>query len=110
VLQEKQFEKVGDERTRLRRRARDCRDQPGSPGRRCRRAGFRSDLYFRLGVFPIEVPPLRERQEDIGFLAERFPSGVCFGTLAYQFRRSENAIFVCSRIMTGPGTCENCSM
>ena len=71
VLQEKQFEKVGDERTRsvdvrvIAATNRDLRTEV--------RAGrFRSDLYFRLGVFLIEVPPLRERQEDIGFLAERF--------------------------------------
>ncbi len=71
VLQEGQFERVGDERTRnvkVRLVAATNRDllAEAKAGR------FRLDLYYRLGVFPIEVPPLRERLDDVGALAEHF--------------------------------------
>jgi transcriptional regulator with GAF, ATPase, and Fis domain len=37
-----------------------------------RRGTFRSDLYFRLNIFPIQVPPLRDRRDDIALLANYF--------------------------------------
>ncbi len=71
VLQEGQFERVGDERTRtvkVRLIAASNRDLLAE-AKACR---FRLDLYYRLSVFPIEVPPLRDRLEDVGELAEHF--------------------------------------
>ncbi len=71
VLQEGEYERIGDERTRrvdvrvVAATNRDLRQE-------VERGRFRSDLYYRLNVFPIDVPPLRERKEDIGVLAAHF--------------------------------------
>jgi len=71
VLQEKRYERVGDDRTRLA----DVRII-GATNRNLKAevaAGrFRQDLYYRLHVFPIRVPPLKERMEDIPLLAQHF--------------------------------------
>jgi formate hydrogenlyase transcriptional activator len=71
ILQEKRYERVGGDVTRradVRIVAATNRDlkKAVAAGR------FREDLYYRLNVFPIQVPPLRERMDDIPLLAKHF--------------------------------------
>jgi transcriptional regulator with GAF, ATPase, and Fis domain len=71
VLQEHEFERVGGNQhfqTDVRVIAASNRDLQAAIAE----GAFRSDLFYRLNVFPIEVPPLRERQEDIPVLVEYF--------------------------------------
>jgi transcriptional regulator with GAF, ATPase, and Fis domain len=71
ALQEKQFERVGEERTkqadvRIVAATNRCLAKDVQAGR------FREDLFYRLNVFPLPVPSLRERREDIPSLAHHF--------------------------------------
>jgi len=71
ALQEREFERLGSTRTKkvdVRLVAATNRDLGGMIANR----EFRSDLYYRLNVFPIRIPPLRERREDIPVLARYF--------------------------------------
>ena len=74
VLQEQEFERLGSGRTHrinVRLIAATHRDLLEMVAQN----GFRSDLYYRLNVFPIELPPLRERSDDIPQLISHFVKG-----------------------------------
>jgi len=71
VLQEKQFQRVGSSRT-LEVNVRVIAATNKNLEEEIRAGNFREDLYYRLNVVPIEVPPLRERQADIQLLVDAF--------------------------------------
>ncbi|MDJ0656036.1 MAG: sigma-54-dependent Fis family transcriptional regulator [Xanthomonadales bacterium] len=76
VLQERQFERVGEDRTRsvdVRVVAATNKDleEEVAGGR------FREDLYYRLSVFPLTVPPLRDRSDDVIQLTTHFIRQIC---------------------------------
>ncbi len=71
VLQEREFERLGSNKTRqidVRVIAATNADLRAA----LEEGRFREDLYYRLNVMPINIPPLRERKEDVAFLAEHF--------------------------------------
>jgi formate hydrogenlyase transcriptional activator len=80
VLQEREFERLGSSRT-LRTDARLIAATNRDLEVMVSEQKFRSDLFFRLNVFPVHVPPLRERQGDIPLLVRHF---------AQQFTRRMN--------------------
>ena len=93
VLQESEFERVGDDRTHsvdVRVIAATNRDLDSA----VQQGAFREDLYYRLSVFPIEVPPLRERGEDIVQLASHFLEKICqdFGHRPLTLSRQQVAL------------------
>jgi formate hydrogenlyase transcriptional activator len=82
VLQEREFERLGSSRT-LRTDARLIAATNRDLETMVEEQKFRSDLFFRLNVFPVHVPPLRQREGDIPFLVRHF---------AQQFSRRMNKV------------------
>ena len=90
VLQESEFERVGDDITKyvdVRVIAATNRNLE----RLVMSGDFREDLFYRLSVFPIEVPPLRKRGDDVIQLAQHFLEGTCqdFGRKPMMLTRNQ---------------------
>ena len=71
VLQDGEFERLGDQKTR-KTNTRLIAAANVDLGQLVKQGRFRSDLYYRLNAYQIDIPPLRERKEDISVLAKRF--------------------------------------
>ncbi|NOX87783.1 MAG: sigma-54-dependent Fis family transcriptional regulator [Calditrichaeota bacterium] len=71
VLQEHEFERVGGEAT-IKVDVRIIAATNKNPEKLIARGEFREDLYYRLSVIPIKIPPLRQRKEDIELLVNHF--------------------------------------
>src|SRR5439155_10200793 len=80
VLQEKEFERVGGNKT-IRSDVRVIAATNRILEREVAGGRFRMDLYYRLNVFPVHVPPLRDRADDIPILVSYFasPLASCMG-------------------------------
>lgn len=93
ALQEGEFERVGDDKTisvnvRIVAATNRALLEEVNAGR------FREDLYYRISVFPVEVPPLRQRLDDIAPLASYFIKTICneLGREALQINQSQLSI------------------
>jgi PAS domain S-box-containing protein len=101
VLQEGEFDRLGNPRTmkvNVRVIAATNRDLQKS----VRDGGFRADLFYRLNVFPIALPPLRERKEDIPLLVRYFVER-CEGTLGKKIETIPQTLIDSLRAYPWPG-------
>ncbi len=101
VLQEGEFQRVGGEET-LRVTVRVVSATNQDLAALVERKKFREDLYYRLSVVPIRVPPLRERPEDVKPLAEYFLEEFCRRN-NFKPTRIEEAVFEALRSYRWPG-------
>ena len=76
VLQESEFERVGGEKT-IKVDVRVVAATNKNLEKLIMECKFRQDLYYRLNVFPIKLPPLRNRTSDIPLLLKEFSEKIC---------------------------------
>ena len=106
VLQERTFERVGSNKTQ-RCDVRIIAATHQNLEAHAQEGKFRADLYYRLNVFPIEIPPLRERPDDVQVIGERFLEG--FNKQRGTSTRVSSACFDALRQYAWPGNARELS-
>lgn len=101
VLQEREFERVGDSRVmrvdiRVIATTNACLSSMVQQGR------FRGDLYYRLNVIPVSIPPLRERGDDVALLAQYFAEAFA-KEVGRRAPRLDASFLECLRTYSWPG-------
>ena len=81
VIEEKQYRRVGETKVRKSEFRLICATNHDLP-EQTEKGNFRKDLYFRINVFPIQLPPLRERQEDLPGFARHILDSMNYGDVA----------------------------
>ncbi len=90
ALQEREFERIGDNQT-IKVDVRVIAATNSELSRMVAEGAFREDLYYRLNVIPIELPPLRERRDDIPILVKHFLEKFALGVARCTSRRGRCA-------------------
>src|SRR5207344_3456437 len=101
VLQEKEFERVGGSKT-IKTDVRVITATNRNLEREVAEGRFRMDLYYRLNVFPVHVPPLRERSDDIPILVDYF-AGRFAGRMGKRIRQIEKRTLDAMQQYSWPG-------
>jgi two-component system, NtrC family, response regulator AtoC len=101
VLQEREFERVGDSQT-IKVDVRVIAATNAELARMVSEGTFREDLYYRLNVIPVTLPPLRERREDIPLLVQHFVQKFC-GELQRPVMTVSQAAMRCLMMYAWPG-------
>jgi transcriptional regulator with GAF, ATPase, and Fis domain len=101
VLQEGEFERLGSGKT-IKVDVRMIAATNRNLSEAAQRGRFRADLYYRLNVYPIELPPLRDRRGDIGLLSEAFLNEAA-RRLGKTFGKIPNEVIEALRAYSWPG-------
>ncbi|MBE6286863.1 MAG: sigma-54-dependent Fis family transcriptional regulator [Mediterranea massiliensis] len=97
VLQEQTFEVLGDSRPRKVDIRVVCATNADLP-RMVKEKSFREDLFYRINLITVELPPLRERREDIPLLARHFATELCKANRLQEVELSEDAMELLKRL------------